>query len=128
MNTRIHFEVLNLSKMVLNHKNNFVEWCTINFIMQTAVMGTKYRPGFHFIFDLRINLKIIVRYPRGEPYATERTNGVLYERSSDPTRPHPMPHPPNAYKPLPPPRSPLGSRKKMFLPRCYPFLRFPGRA
>ena len=38
MKTRIHFEVLNLSKIVLTHRKNFVESCTINFIMQTAVM------------------------------------------------------------------------------------------
>jgi hypothetical protein len=68
MKTRIHFEVLNFSKMVLNYRKNFVESCTIIFMMQTAVMGTKYRSGFHFIFDLRINLKMIARYPRGEPY------------------------------------------------------------
>jgi hypothetical protein len=54
--------------MVLNYRENFVKSCTINFMMQTAVMGTKYRSGFHFIFDLQINLKMIVRYPRGEPY------------------------------------------------------------
>jgi hypothetical protein len=68
MKTRIHFEVLNLSKMVLNYRKNFVGSCTINFIMQTAVMGTKYRSGFHFIFDLRINLKMIVRNPWVDPY------------------------------------------------------------
>ena len=67
MKTRIHFEVLNLSKIVLNYRKNFVKSCTINFMMQTAVMGTKYRSGFHFIFDLRVNLKMIVRYPRGQP-------------------------------------------------------------
>jgi hypothetical protein len=68
--------------MVLNYKNNFVEWCTINFIMQTAVMGTKYRSGFHFIFDLRINLKMIVRYPRGEPYIRARRPRMLAEFQS----------------------------------------------
>ena len=68
MKTCIHFEVLNLSKMVLNYRKNFVGSCTINFIMQTAVMGTKYRSGFHFIFDLRINLKMIVRNPWVDPY------------------------------------------------------------
>ena len=41
MKTRIHFEVLNLSKMVLNYRKNFVKSGTINFMMQTAVMGTK---------------------------------------------------------------------------------------
>ena len=68
MKTRIHFAVLNLSKMVLNYRKNLVKSCTINFVMQTAVIGTKYRSGFHFILDLRVNLKMIVRYPRGEPY------------------------------------------------------------
>jgi hypothetical protein len=53
--------------MVLNYRNNFVELCTINFMMQLVVMGTKYRSGFHSIFDMQINLKMIVRYPRGEP-------------------------------------------------------------
>ena len=38
MKTRIHFAVLNLSKMVLNYRKNLVKSCTINFIMQTAVM------------------------------------------------------------------------------------------
>jgi hypothetical protein len=76
MKTRIHFEVLNLSKMVLNYRENFVKSCTINFIMQTAVMGTKFRSGFHFIFDLRINLKMIVRYPRGEPYRGEAKSSI----------------------------------------------------
>ena len=65
MKTRIHFEVLNLSKMVLNYRKNFVGSCTINFMMQTAVMGTKYRSGFHFIFDLRINLDMISQVPAG---------------------------------------------------------------
>jgi hypothetical protein len=36
--------------------------------MQTAVMGTKYRSGFHFIFDLRMNLKMIVKNPWADPY------------------------------------------------------------
>ena len=67
MKTSIHFAVLNLSKMVLNYRKNLVKSCTINFVPQTAVMGTKYRSGFHFIFDLRVNLKMIVMYPRGEP-------------------------------------------------------------
>ena len=61
----IHFEVLNLSKIVLNYRENFVKSCTINFMMQTAVMGTKYRSGFHFIFDLRINLDMISQVPAG---------------------------------------------------------------
>ena len=34
-------------------------------MMQTAVMGTKYRSGFHFIFDLRINLDMISQVPVG---------------------------------------------------------------
>ena len=34
-------------------------------MMQTAVMGTKYRSGFHFIFDLRINLDMISQVPAG---------------------------------------------------------------
>ena len=79
MKTRIHFEVLNLSKKKSTKlQKNFVESCTINFMMQTAVMGTKYRSGFHFIFDLRINLKMIVRYPRGEPYAVETFAGLVH--------------------------------------------------
>ena len=36
-------------------------------MMQTAVMGTKYRSGFHFIFDLRINLDMISQVPVGGP-------------------------------------------------------------
>jgi hypothetical protein len=43
MKTRIHFEVLNSLKMVLNYRKNFVESCTINFMMQTAFMGTENR-------------------------------------------------------------------------------------
>ena len=67
MKTRIHFAVLNLSKMVLNYRKNLVKSCTINFVPQTAVMGTKYRSGFHFIFDLRINLDMISQVPVGGP-------------------------------------------------------------
>jgi hypothetical protein len=39
-------------------------------MMQTAVMGTKYRSGFHFIFDLRINLDMISQVPVGGPLPT----------------------------------------------------------
>jgi hypothetical protein len=74
MKTRIHFEVLNLSKMVLNYRENFVKSCTINFMMQTAVMGTKYRSGFHSIFNLRINLDMISQVPVGGPL----TVGILH--------------------------------------------------
>jgi hypothetical protein len=59
MKTRIHFEVLNLSKMVLNYWKNLYYYSRLNFILQTAVMGTKYRSGFQSIFDLRINLEMI---------------------------------------------------------------------
>jgi hypothetical protein len=55
MKTRIHFEVLNLSKVVLNYRKNFVESCTTNFMMQTAVMVAKYRYGFRFIYNLWID-------------------------------------------------------------------------
>jgi hypothetical protein len=45
-------------------------------MMQTAVMGTKYRSGFHFIFDLRINLDMIsqVLVPVGGPLAMHGEN------------------------------------------------------
>ena len=43
MKTRIHFEVLNLPKMVLSYRKNFVESGTINFIMKIAVVGTENR-------------------------------------------------------------------------------------
>ena len=65
MKTRIHFEVLNLSKMVLNYRKNLYYYSRLNFILQNAVMGTKYRSGFHSIFDLRINLDMISQVPVG---------------------------------------------------------------
>jgi hypothetical protein len=73
MKTRIHFEVLN-SKMVLSYRKIFVESCTINFMMQTAVMSTKYRSGFCLIFNLRINLDTTSRVParRALPVAIHR--------------------------------------------------------
>ena len=40
-----------LSKVVLNYRKNFVESCTTNFMMQTAVMGAKYRSGFRSIYN-----------------------------------------------------------------------------
>ena len=67
MKTRIHFEVLNLSKMVLNYRKNLYYYSRLNFILQNAVMGTKYRSGFHSIFDLRINLDMISQVPVGGP-------------------------------------------------------------
>ena len=65
MKTRIHFEVLNLSKMVLNYRKNFVKSCTINFIMQTAVMGTENRSGLRFVFNLRIKIDMMSEVPVG---------------------------------------------------------------
>ena len=65
MKTRIHFEVLNLFKIVLNYRKNLYYYSRLNFILQTAVMGTKYRSGFHSIFDLRINLDMISQVPVG---------------------------------------------------------------
>jgi hypothetical protein len=63
--TSIHFEVLNLSKMVLNYRKNFVESCTINFVMQTAIMGTENRFGFHFRFNLGIKMDMMTQVPAG---------------------------------------------------------------
>ena len=48
-------------------------------MMQTAVMGTKYRSGFHFIFDLRINLDMISQVPAGRALSAERTGKSLCE-------------------------------------------------
>ena len=69
MKTRIHFEVLNLSKMVLNYRKNFVKSCTINFIMQTAVMGTENRSGLRFVFNLRIKIDMMSEVPVGRALA-----------------------------------------------------------
>ena len=69
MKTRIHFEVLNLSKMVLNYRKNFVKSCTINFIMQTAVMGTENRSGLRFVFNLRIKIDMMSEVPVGRSRA-----------------------------------------------------------
>ena len=63
MKTRIHFEVLYLSKMILNYRKNFVESCTINFMMQTAVMGTENRSGLRFIFNLWIKIDMMSQVP-----------------------------------------------------------------
>ena len=70
MKTRIHFEVLNLSKMVLNYRKNFVKSCTINFIMQTAVMGTENRSGLRFVFNLRIKIDMMSEVPVGRALPT----------------------------------------------------------
>ena len=87
MKTRIHFEVLNLSKMVLNYRKNLYYYSRLNFILQNAVMGTKYRSGFHSIFDLRINLDMISQVPVGgalpkpitvRKHASNMTICVLY--------------------------------------------------
>ena len=67
MKTRIHFEVLNSSKMVLNYRKNFVESCTINFMMQTAVMGAEYRSGLRFILNLWIKFEMMTRVPAPNP-------------------------------------------------------------
>ena len=62
MKTRIHFAVLNLSKMVLNYRKNFVKSCTINFMMQTAVMGT-YTPAFKGDWARRIQAFDLLEFP-----------------------------------------------------------------
>ena len=77
MKTRIHFEVLNLSKMVLNYRKNFVKSCTINFIMQTAVMGTENRSGLRFVFNLRIKIDMMSEVPVGRAL-TRRKRKHLY--------------------------------------------------
>ena len=67
MKTRIHFEVLNLSKMVLNYRKNFVKSCTLNVIMHTAVMGTENRSGLRFEFNLWIKIDMMSQEPVGGP-------------------------------------------------------------
>jgi len=56
-------------------------------MMQTAVMGTKYRSGFHFIFDLRINLDMISQVPVGGPLACSRNPEFLKIRLGRPCDP-----------------------------------------
>ena len=81
MKTRIHFEVLNLSKMVLNYRKNFVKSCTINFIMQTAVMGTENRSGLRFVFNLQIKIDMMSEVRLLVLTTGEANDGVLGQES-----------------------------------------------
>ena len=69
MKTRIHFEVLNVSQKKNGTKlqKDFVESGTINFIMQTAVMGTENRSGLRFEFNLWIKIDMMSQEPVGGP-------------------------------------------------------------
>ena len=77
MRTSIHFEVLNLSKVVLNYRQNFVKWGTINFVMQVAVMGTENRFGLRFMFNLWIKIDMMSQVPVGRPLPLDGARGKI---------------------------------------------------